>query len=57
VLKPAGASVAELAATPAIPVPNAANAATRPVQKRTFLRVGMSGSSKKDASRLRACET
>src|ERR1700677_2554527 len=42
VLNPAGASVAELAAIPASPVPNAASAANRLIQRRTFLRGGMS---------------
>jgi hypothetical protein len=42
VLNPAGASVAEFAAIPTYPVPNAVNAASKQAQRRTFLRGGMS---------------
>ena len=42
VLKPAGASVADFAATLASPVPNAATAAKRQEHRRTFLQWGMS---------------
>jgi hypothetical protein len=57
VLNPAGASVAEFAAVPTSPVPNAVNAANRQEQRRTFLRGGVSMSvPPKDTSRLRACE-
>jgi hypothetical protein len=42
VLNPAGASVADFAATLASPVPNAVNAAKRQEQRRTFLQWGMS---------------
>jgi hypothetical protein len=42
VLKPAGASVAEFAATLASPVPKAATAAKRQEHRRTFLQWGMS---------------
>src|ERR1700678_4741267 len=42
VLNPAGASVAEFAAVPTSPCPNAVNAANRQEQTRTFLRGGMS---------------
>jgi hypothetical protein len=42
VLNPAGASVAEFAATPTTPVPNAVSVANRQEQQRTFFRGGMS---------------
>ena len=42
VLKPAGASVADFAATLASPVPNAATGAKRQEQRRTFLEWGLS---------------
>jgi hypothetical protein len=58
VLNPAGASVADFAATLASPVPNAVNAAKRQEQRRTFLQWGISMSvPPKDISRLRACGT
>jgi hypothetical protein len=41
VLNPAGASVADCAATLASPVPNAANPAKRQKQRRTFLQWAM----------------
>jgi hypothetical protein len=54
VLNPAGASVADFAATLAGPVPSAVNAAKRQEERRTFLQWGMSMSvPPKDTSSLR----
>jgi hypothetical protein len=58
VLNPAGASVADFAATLTSPAPNAINIAKRQEQRRTFLQWGMSMSvPPKDTSRLRTFGT